>query len=76
MAELDDDDAGCDDPAVHFYGAAQNADVATAEIARGYGMLCIDEKHIDRETARDALSASMQIGPRCKGCAAIDAVAV
>lgn len=39
MAELDDDDAGCDDPAVHFYGAAQNADVATAEIARGYGML-------------------------------------
>ena len=39
MAELDDEDAGCDDPAVHFYGAVQNADVATAEIALGYGML-------------------------------------
>lgn len=47
MAELDDDDAGCDDPAVHFYGAAQNADVATAEIALGYGILETAKHHTD-----------------------------
>lgn len=39
MAELYDKDTCCDYPTVNFYGAAQNADVATAEIALGYGML-------------------------------------
>ena len=38
MAELYDEDMCCDYPTVNFYGAAQNADVATAEIALGYGI--------------------------------------
>ena len=41
MAELYDEDTCCDYPTVNFYGAAQNADVATADIALGYGMLSI-----------------------------------
>lgn len=67
-----------DDPAdaAELEGAAAYVIPHVVTFEPGYGMLYIDEKHIDRETARDALSASMQIGPRCKGCAAIDAVAV
>ena len=45
MAELYDEDTCCDYPTVNFYGAAQNADVATAEIALGYGMLPV--YHVD-----------------------------
>lgn len=56
MAELDDEDACCDYPAVHFYGAAQNADVATAEIALGYGILC-------QKTTKVALTA---LFPDCR----------
>ena len=46
MAELYDEDTCCDYPTVNFYGAAQNADVATAEIARGYGMLAAKHNNI------------------------------
>ena len=67
-----------DDPAdaAELDVSVANGTPHVAAFELGYGMLCFDEKHVDREAARDALPASMQIGPRCKGGVAIDAVTV